>query len=130
MALSEHEFEALVGDALDELPPFFQQLMDNVVILFEQQPSPRTLRDMGMHANDELLGLYEGIPLTERTQGYNMVPPDTITLFQRPIESAAGDPDDPGFPAAVREQVRQTVIHEIAHHFGISDERLIELGAY
>lgn len=130
MALSEHEFETLVGEALDELPPFFQNLMDNVVILFEQQPSRRTLRDMGMYDDDVLLGLYEGIPLTERTQGYNMVPPDTITLFQRPIESAAGDPHAPGFPAAVREQVRQTVVHEIAHHFGISDERLIELGAY
>jgi predicted Zn-dependent protease with MMP-like domain len=72
-----------------------------------------------------LLGLYHGIPLTERTQAYNLVTPDTVTLFQGPIELVAG-PDH----QAIKEQVRRTVAHEIAHHFGISDDRLRELGAY
>ena len=78
-----------------------------------------------MPAGFTLLGLYHGIPLTARTHGYHLVPPDTITLFQGPIEAAAGDN-----PEAIRAQIRRTVIHEIAHHFGISDERLRELGAY
>lgn len=130
MKFSEAEFEQLVAEALDDLPPFFQQQMANVVVLTEPWPSRRTLHDVGMTKDDMLLGLYEGIPLTERSQAYNLVPPDTITLFQGPIEAFSGDSGDADFAVAVREQVRVTVIHEIAHHFGISDDRLHELGAY
>jgi predicted Zn-dependent protease with MMP-like domain len=118
-------FEQLIAEALDELPPFFQDRMHNVEVLVRAWPTRADLAEAGLPRGFTLLGLYHGIPLTERTQGYNLVPPDTITLFQGPIEAAAGqDPD------AVREQVRRTVIHEIAHHFGISDDRLRELGAY
>ncbi len=118
-------FEQLIAEALDELPPFFQDRMQNVEVLVRGWPTRADLAAAGLPRGFTLLGLYHGIPLTERTQGYNLVPPDTITLFQGPIEAAAGqDPD------AVREQVRRTVIHEIAHHFGISDDRLRELGAY
>jgi predicted Zn-dependent protease with MMP-like domain len=118
-------FEQLIAEALDELPPFFQERMHNVEVLVRAWPTRADLAEAGLPPGFTLLGLYHGIPLTERTQGYNLVPPDTITLFQGPIEAAAGqDPD------AVREQVRRTVIHEIAHHFGISDDRLRELGAY
>ena len=74
---------------------------------------------------DTLLGLYEGVPLTRRTSHYGNVVPDKITLFQAPIESAAGYD-----PARIREQVKRTVLHEIAHYFGIDDDRLEELGAY
>lgn len=118
-------FEQLIAEALDELPPFFQDRMHNVEVLVRSWPTRADLAEAGLPRGFTLLGLYHGIPLTERTQGYHLVPPDTITLFQGPIEAAAGqDPD------AVREQVRRTVIHEIAHHFGISDDRLRELGAY
>ena len=79
----------------------------------------------GVSSGRLLLGLYQGIPLTERTHYYNLVPPDTITLYQGPIEMVAGDDYK-----KIRDQVKHTVIHEIAHHFGISDERLRELGAY
>jgi predicted Zn-dependent protease with MMP-like domain len=72
-----------------------------------------------------VLGLYQGIPLTRRTSSYGAVPPDKITIFRRPIERVAGQE-----PERLREQVRHVVIHEIAHHFGISDERLIELDRY
>ena len=83
------QFEDLVVEALDSLPPFFQAQMDNVVILVETWPSRRTLREMGVPAGQTLLGLYRGIPLTERTHAYNLVTPDTITLYQGPIEAMA-----------------------------------------
>jgi predicted Zn-dependent protease with MMP-like domain len=128
--LSAAQFEDLVGEALDELPPFFQNHLNNVVVLVENWPSRRTLREMRVPEDETLLGLYRGIPLTERTQGYNLVPPDTITLYQGPIERAAVEGDEGSYLERVREEVRHTVIHEIAHHFGIDDDRLEELGAY
>jgi len=124
------QFEDLVGEALDDLPPFFQAQMDNVVLLVETWPSRRTLREMDVPADETLLGLYRGIPLTERTHAYNLVTPDTITLYQGPIEHAAAGWEEADYLDRVREEVRHTVIHEIAHHFGIDDDRLIELGAY
>jgi predicted Zn-dependent protease with MMP-like domain len=106
-------FEELVGDALDEIPPEFQRLMDNVVILVEDDAPPD---DPG------LLGLYEGYALTERGPDYAGVLPDRITVFRRPILAICAD------EAEVVEEVAVTVVHEIAHHFGIDDARLHELG--
>lgn len=123
--MSRTEFERLVVEALDELPPFFQDKMANIELLLKPWPTADDRRDAGLPRGYTLLGLYTGIPLTDRTHGYNLVTPDIITLFQGPIERAAE-----GEPEQIREQVRQTVIHEIAHHFGISDDRLRELGAY
>lgn len=128
--LSAKQFEELVGDALDELPPFFQARMNNVVVLVDVWPSRRVLREMGVLPGNTLLGLYSGIPLTERTHDYGLVPPDTITLYQGPIENAAAVQEGGDYHDRVREEVRHTVIHEIAHHFGIDDDRLVELGAY
>jgi predicted Zn-dependent protease with MMP-like domain len=125
MQLSDEQFEQLVAEAVDSLPLFFLEQMRNIEILVEKWPSAAVRRQMGLGPGETLLGLYEGVPLTERTAGYMLVAPDVITIFQGPIEQAAG-----GQPEAIREQVRHTVIHEIAHHFGISDERLMELGAY
>ena len=124
------QFEELIGEALDDLPPFFQAQMNNVVILMEMWPSRRVLREMGIPPGQTLLGLYRGIPLTERTGGYNLVTPDTITLYQGPIEQAAAEQGEGEVLDRVREEVRHTVIHEIAHHFGIDDDRLVQLGAY
>lgn len=128
--LTPQQFEELVGEALDDLPPFFQAQMDNVVILVEMWPSRRILREMEIPPGETLLGLYTGIPLTERTHNYALVPPDTITLFQGPIENAAAAWTEGEYFDNVREEVRHTVIHEIAHHFGIDDDRLVKLGAY
>ena len=118
------EFEKLVAEAIDEIPPYFLEKMSNIEVLIKPYPTKSDLGRSGVERGYTLLGLYSGIPLTERTHNYALVPPDTITLFQQPIERAAGDAKK--IPAVVR----RTVIHEIAHHFGISDDRLRELGAY
>ena len=106
-------FEELVADALDAIPDDLWRLMDNVaVVVREGTPG------------SSLLGLYDGVPLTERDAGYggSMVMPDRISIFRLPILAMCAD------EAEVVEQVRVTVIHEVAHHFGIDDERLHELG--
>jgi predicted Zn-dependent protease with MMP-like domain len=110
--VSEERFEELVGDALDQIPPELARRMDNVVIL---------VRDRG--ADQHLLGLYEGIPLTERDSAYGgMVTPDRITIYRQPILALCDSEDD------VVRQVTITVVHEVGHHFGIDDDRLDELG--
>jgi predicted Zn-dependent protease with MMP-like domain len=124
MHFSEEDFERLVSQALDELPPYFVEKISNVEVLVKRWPSRRELHDAGVPPGHTLLGLYSGIPLTARTHNYGLVTPDTITLYQGPIEQAATRPKQ--IPAIVR----HTVIHEFAHHFGISDDRLRELGAY
>jgi predicted Zn-dependent protease with MMP-like domain len=113
MEMSRGEFEDLVGEALDTVPPRLTKLMQNVVIVVEDDSPPQVGR---------LLGLYEGVPLTERGDTYAGFLPDRITIFRRPLLSICDTRDD-----LVRE-VRVTVVHEIAHHFGIGDERLHELG--
>ncbi|WP_116949444.1 metallopeptidase family protein [Jiangella endophytica] len=113
LELTEAEFERLVSEAIDEIPPELAQMMDNVVILIEDE-APDDAPDV--------LGLYEGTPLTERGEWYTGVLPDTIRLFRLPILRICDTPDD-----AV-EEVLITVVHEVAHHFGIDDERLHELG--
>lgn len=124
--LTPERFEELVEQALDSIPDALWDAIDNVAVTIEAWPSRRQLREMGVHPGATLLGLYEGVPLTVRSGGYGLVPPDRITIFREPIirHCRYGDED------AVREQVRRTVLHEVAHHFGISDERLTELGAY
>jgi predicted Zn-dependent protease with MMP-like domain len=93
-------------------------------VVIETWPSRETIRSMGLPPGETLLGLYEGIPLTERTSRYGLVLPDRITIYQGPIEACCRGADE------VRRKVRQVVMHELGHHFGISDERLRELGAY
>jgi predicted Zn-dependent protease with MMP-like domain len=117
-------FESLVAEALDSLPPDIQQMLDNVEVVVESHASPTQLRRLGLGPGGTLFGLYEGVPLTRRTSGYNLVLPDKITIFRKPIEAYCRADEQ------VRQVVRRTVLHELAHHFGISDERLRELGAY
>ena len=125
LILSRTEFETAVIAALAELPPDLQTAVNNVEVLIASWPTLDDVQRAGVPAGHTLLGLYNGIPLTKRTHAYNLVAPDTITLYQGPIERAAG-----GDPERIRRQVRRTVLHEMAHHFGISDARLHELGAY
>ena len=114
--VSPERFEELVAEALDGLPDWVQERLDNVEVLVEEHPPP---------GQRNLLGLYEGVPLTQRTSsGYFGVLPDRITLFQSNIERVSRDEDD------LREQVRHTVEHEVAHFFGISDDRLREIDRY
>lgn len=117
-------FEALVAEALDSLPPDIQEKLENVEVVVEWRPSPTQLRRLGIGSGHTLFGLYEGVPLTGRTSSYGMVLPDKITIFQQPIEAVCQSNQQ------VRHVVRRTVLHELAHHFGLSDERLRELGVY
>ena len=120
----EKTFEALVAEALDRLPPDIQEKLENVEVVVEWRPSPALLRRLGLGPGDTLFGLYEGVPLTQRTSGYGLVLPDKITIFRQPIEAYSRSDEQ------VRRRVRHTVLHELAHHFGISDDRLRELGVY
>ncbi|MFN2613563.1 MAG: metallopeptidase family protein [Actinomycetota bacterium] len=107
---SREEFEELVADAIDSLPPEFAERLDNVAIVVEDEPP------------GPLLGLYEGVPQPARGAHYNLALPDVITIYRRPLEARAHSRE------GLARDVRKTVLHEIAHHFGISDERLDELG--
>ena len=114
-------FEELVAAAIESLPEDFKEKMDNVAIVVEDLPSPQEARRLG-RGGRTLLGLYQGQPLTARDSRYGMSFPDKITIFQLNVESICRN------DAEVREQVRRTVLHEIAHHFGIDDSRLHDLG--
>ena len=111
----ELRFEAYAREALDSLPPELREQMSNVEIVVDDEPPP----------GQPLLGLYEGIPLTRRGGWYAGVLPDKITIFRGPLERLYG-PD----AERLRREVRRVVLHEIAHHFGISDERLVEIDRY
>jgi predicted Zn-dependent protease with MMP-like domain len=116
-------FEELVAEALESLPDEFRQLMDNVQVLVAEWPTRDQLASVGLTARTSLLGLYEGIPLTQRGIHYGLVPPDKITIFQRPIERICWSDEE------IRQQVTDTVIHELGHHFGIDEVRMAELEA-
>ena len=109
---------------MDDLPPFIQEHLENVAVIVEDQAHPGRLARLGYDPNEDLLGLYEGINRVERAGGYHLVTPDRITLFWRPIVDEVGSGDR----EAIRREVRKTVIHEVAHHFGIDDAELEQLG--
>ena len=119
--LLQEEFESLVLDAVEEMPEELLAHLDNVVIVVQEWPSPAQMAESGLSRRDELLGLYEGIPLTDR-ENYNLVLPDKITIFQGPVEAMCSTREE------MAAEVQDTVAHEIAHHFGIDDERLEEMG--
>ena len=124
MKFTPEEFENLVVEALDALPNNIHAALDNVEVVVAEWPTPHELRSVGMKPGQLLLGLYQGVPLTERGSHYGLVLPDKITIFQGPIERICRTPEQ------VIRQVQRTVRHELAHHFGIDDDRLRELGAY
>lgn len=116
------QFEVLVEEALADLPEDIRQHMDNVAITISDWPSLSELKRAGVDHPHQLFGLYEGIPLPHRSRHYNLVTPDRIVIYRGPLLRACHT------MRALREQVRRTVVHEIAHHFGISEARLRELG--
>jgi predicted Zn-dependent protease with MMP-like domain len=121
--MNAETFESIVIEALDSLPPEFARYLENVEIQIEPRPTREHRRAVGLKPWQTLYGLYQGVPLTERSSGAVLMP-DLITLFQEPLER-----DFPGRDR-LRAQVRRTLLHEIAHFFGISDARLRELDAY
>ena len=119
--MDRERFEWLVAKAIDELPDEFRERMDNIDVVAQDEPTSRQLADAGLKRGQTLLGLYEGIPLTRRSRSYGMVPPDKITIFQKPIEAICRS------ETQIQGEIQRVVIHEIAHHFGIGDTRLRQL---
>jgi predicted Zn-dependent protease with MMP-like domain len=109
------DFEAVIQETLDSLPRDLRDRISNVEILVEDEPPP----------GQPLLGLYQGVPLTRRTSNYSGALPDKITVYRGPLERLYGHD-----PALLIGEIRRVVLHEIAHHFGISDERLVEIDRY
>lgn len=121
MKVSPNEFDLLVADGLTIIPEEIRSLMSNVQVVVEHEPSDALLMELDVPPDETLFGLYTGTPLTERSTEYSALP-DRIIIFRRPLLEEFDDPLD------VRREVARTVIHEVAHHFGIEEERLVELG--
>ena len=119
--VSETEFETLVSEAIDSLPSQYIDNMKNVVIVVEDEPSQEQRTKMHLVNGVTLFGLYEGIPLTQRGGNYSLVLPDKITIFRGPIMASSGD------LASLKAQIKRTVWHEIAHHYGLDHARMDEL---
>ena len=114
-------FAQLVAEALDGLPCPLRRSMQNIAVLVETAPSRALLETMDLWPDHTLLGLYQGVPLPERGHSYGNVLPDQITIFQQPIEALCHTPEE------IKDVVRETVIHEVGHYFGLDDARLEEL---
>ena len=122
MKLSQEEFEDAVLSALKKLPKVLKSKMENIDVVIEEQASLQIVEEMGLPSPRHLLGLYQGIPFDRRGFYYGNVLPDKITLFKNSIESVCRNKEE------VEEKVREVVIHEVGHYFGLDDERLEELG--
>jgi predicted Zn-dependent protease with MMP-like domain len=120
--MDRESFDQMVEEALASIPEEFQEKLDNIEVLIADWPTPAQLARAGVGPGQTLFGLYQGLPHTVRGRGYNLVPPDTITLFRGPIIMAGRT------PSRITHMVRRTVLHEIAHHFGFDEARLRELG--
>lgn len=114
-------FEQLVAEAVGSLPKEFKTRLENIDVVVADQPTRGQLAEAGIKAGETLLGLYEGVPLTNRGQSYGMVAPDKITIFQKPLEAKCRRNSE------LKAEIRRVVQHEIAHHFGLSDTRLRQL---
>jgi predicted Zn-dependent protease with MMP-like domain len=115
------KFLKIVVKAVSDLPEEFQELLENVDIVVEDWPSREQLKQVGLHDRTELFGLYEGTPLTQRDQGYNLVLPDKITIFQKPIEAEYNTAEE------LKLEITRTVKHEIAHYFGLGEDAMDEI---
>jgi predicted Zn-dependent protease with MMP-like domain len=116
--LSRARFAALVAEALREIPARFREHIQNVTLVMEDEPDAQTLDEAGVDPPDTLYGLYQGTPLTERRWADGNVLPDRITLYQVPIEEDCEDEDD------IRQAISETLIHEVGHYFGLSEEEI------
>lgn len=116
--MTRRQFEGLVEKALRKLPRPFREKLANIAVVVEGWPDDQTLDEMGIEPPDTLYGLYRGIDITQRDSGYGNVLPDTVTIYQGPIEEDCAD------EVEMAELVRETVIHEIGHYFGLDDETM------
>ena len=116
--MTRRQFEALVERALRRLPRKFKDKLANIAVVVEDWPDDETLADLGIEPPDTLYGLYRGVDLTHRDSSYVNVLPDTVTIYQGPIEEDCADEEE------MAELVRETVIHELGHYFGLDDETM------
>jgi predicted Zn-dependent protease with MMP-like domain len=114
-------FEQLVAEAIELIPPRFRREMKNIAVVVEDEPSEELLEEMEIEPPDSLYGLYQGTPLPERTWGYGNTLPDRVTLFKTVIEEDCETEDD------VRGCIAETLIHEVGHYFGLSEEEIEEI---
>ncbi len=121
--LNQIEFEEIVKEGIEAIPEKFLRKLDNVVVTIEDEPTPTQRKKLNIHPGWTLFGLYEGVSQSERGANYTSVLPDRITVFQKPIEEEARDRED------IKEIVKDTVWHEIAHHFGMSETQVREAEA-
>jgi predicted Zn-dependent protease with MMP-like domain len=119
--MNRNEFQALVAEAVQTIPQKFRDAMQNIAIVIEDEPSLETLQDVGIEPPDTLLGLYQGTPLTERQWAHGNILPDKITLYQFPIEDESEDEED------LVVAIGETLIHEVGHYFGLSEEEIEEI---
>ncbi len=122
MVLSRQEFRQLVSQAIASLPSLVMDRLTNVEVVVRDQPTHEELAVAEIDPTETLFGLYSGIPLTKRSSSYGMVLPDKITLYQRSIEEGCRTKQE------IQEQIRTTLLHEIGHHFGLSEDELEEAG--
>ena len=120
--MDRERFEWLVAKAVDSLPDEFHTRLENIDVVVADRPTPDQLAKLGGKRGGTLLGLYEGVPLTKRSRHYGLVVPDKVTVFQKAIEAHCQN------DAEIIAEIKRVVLHEIGHHFGISDARLRELG--
>ncbi len=119
--ITDEQFEQLINEAMGELPQEYIRNMKNVAVTFADSPTEEQRHKQQLRSNQTLFGLYEGIPLTKRGAGYNLVLPDKITIFKLPIIQASTD------MIALKKQIKHTLWHEIAHHFGLDHDRIHKL---
>jgi predicted Zn-dependent protease with MMP-like domain len=122
MKLSEEEFDSIVKKAIRRIPSEIREHLDNMVISVRKRPSKKMLREMGLPPDETLFGVFEGVPLTERAITEPPLYPDTILIFQEPLEEACETAEE------LEEEIEITVVHEVAHFVGMSEERLADLG--
>ena len=120
--MTRERFEALVEDALHEIPRRFRKAMRNVALVVEDEPSRELLAELEIEPGGTLLGLYHGTPLPERSWSFESMMPDRISIYQKPIERACGNDEE-----EIRDCVAETVIHEFGHYFGLSEEAIQEI---
>lgn len=121
MRISRQRLAAVIRDALDRLPALFRRRLDNVGFVLEEEPSPELRRSLGLRLDEDLLGLYQGVPHSRRGTDYGQVLPDKITFFRRPLAARCRDQRE------LQEEVYGVLWHEIGHHFGFDDRQLRRL---
>ena len=118
--VSQEQFEKLVTNAIDDIPPHYAEHIKNLAFVVEDEPSPEQRQKLHLHGNQTLFGLYEGVPLTKRGT-YNLALPDKITIFKRPMEMMTNSLEQ------LTAQIRNTIWHEVAHYYGLDHDRINEL---